>query len=94
MFYLSANHVTPPIQISSHTVRPTRGYTTTGYILKYELYDLILDNMLDYGKEIDVFYAEVLQKRDDVFCSATPLIMQRPSYSNILGHYTDYVYGN
>lgn len=94
MFYLSANHVTIPIQFSNNTVRPTRGYTTTGYILKYEMYDLILDNMLEYGKEIDVFYAEVLQKRNDVFCSTIPLIMQRPSYSNILGQYTDYIYGN
>jgi len=90
MFYLSVNNVTPPIKITENVVRPTQAYTTTGYILKDPLYDVILENLLKYGKEIDVFYAEVIQKRDDIFCSAKHLIVQRPSYSDILGHFTDY----
>jgi len=90
MFYLSVTNSTPPNTITDNLISPTRGYTTTGYIIKAKLYDIILDQILDYGKEIDVFYAEILQKRNDIFAPKTPIIVQRESYSDILGQNVNY----
>lgn len=90
MFYFSANHETQPIPVSEYLVRPTRAYTTTGYIIKSELYETVLENLPKWDKEIDVFYADVIQKCFNVYCSSKSLIGQRPSYSDILGQVVFY----
>ncbi|MEP6710609.1 MAG: glycosyltransferase family 25 protein [Candidatus Saccharibacteria bacterium] len=90
MFHFAVNHQTQAIHMSEKICKPVCGYSTVGYIVKNDLFDKILSELLDYGKEIDVYYAQVLHPLGTVYCPIEPLMSQRPSHSDILGHFVKY----
>lgn len=91
MFYLSINNTPSPKRIVTENIsQPTRGLTTSAYILKQEMYDPILEGVLKFKRQIDVFYAHVIQKRNDVYCPNKLIVKQRKSFSDIEGRIVDY----
>jgi len=83
MFYLSGNNTKPIIPITSNIGKPQQCFTTGAYILNSSLFDYILDNVVYYKVEIDVFYAEMVQQKFKVFVPIKNIIRQAPSYSDI-----------
>ena len=91
MFYLSINNTpAPPKVVTENVSQPVMGLTTSAYIIKEEMYDPILDGVLKFGRQIDVFYAQVIQKRSDVYCPNRLIVKQRKSFSDIEGKVVDY----
>lgn len=84
MFYFHMGYYgPPPISISNNLVIPVQGLGTTGYILKSEIYDFMIENMLKYGKQIDVFYYQRLQRNPFVLAAKYNIMIQGESYSDI-----------
>jgi len=90
MFYLSANNVWPAVPVTNNIEKPRKCFTTGAYILKSSLFDYILENALDFGKQIDMFYCETVQQKFNVYTPKKNIIRQTPSYSDIEGKYVDY----
>jgi GR25 family glycosyltransferase involved in LPS biosynthesis len=90
MFYLSANNICPAIPITNNIEKPRKCFTTGAYILKSSLFDYILENALEYGKEIDVFYCETVQQKFNVYTPKKNIIRQSPSYSDIQNCHVNY----
>lgn len=90
MFFFYLNHQQPGQVVNEHVMRPTKGYSTVGYIMKRALFEKVLDELVCYGKEIDVYYADVLQPLGTVYCPTVNLMNQRASHSDILGHFVKY----
>lgn len=80
MGYYSAN---ARVVISDNLVMPIQGLGTTGYVLKEQLFDPLLEKMLMYGKQIDVFYFQCLQKNPLCLAAKNNIMLQGESYSDI-----------
>lgn len=64
--------------------RVKKTYTTSSYIIDCSLYDEVIRS-LDYPKEIDMFYIEILQNMYICLGLYPNLVYQYPSFSDIVG---------
>jgi len=71
------------INVTENLVCPRQGLGTTGYVVKKEMFDFLLDNMLKYGKQIDVFYFQKIQNSGIVLAAKNNIIIQGESWSDI-----------
>lgn len=71
------------INVTENLVCPRQGLGTTGYLVKKEMFDFLLDNMLKYGKQIDVFYFQRIQNNMIVLAAKNNIIIQGESWSDI-----------
>lgn len=83
MLYLSGNNIESAIPITDNIGKTVKCFTTGAYIMRSTIYDYVLDNLLNYGQEIDVFYTETVQKKFNVYTPKKNIIRQAPSYSDI-----------
>jgi GR25 family glycosyltransferase involved in LPS biosynthesis len=87
MLYFTNNHSKKYDQITDFIVKPTYGLQTGGYILKNSLFDYIIDNAFNSGREIDNFYAENIQNNTtynfNVYGICPNIINQIENYSSI-----------
>lgn len=69
--------------ISDNLIYPIYALGTTGYLVKSEMFDFLIENMLKYGKQIDVFYVEKIQSNNLVFAAKNNIMIQSESWSDI-----------
>lgn len=90
MLFLGAFHKTPFISLSENVCRITRSYAIHAYILKSTLYDFLIANAINSGKEIDVYYADLVIPKYNCLCVRPHIAWQRAGFSDILQGFRDY----
>lgn len=90
MLHFSGYHQQPFSHVSKNVARIYATYTTHGYAVKSTLYDVIIDNALNSGKEIDVYYATEIHPNYNCYCIRPPLLWQAAGFSDILQGNRDY----
>jgi GR25 family glycosyltransferase involved in LPS biosynthesis len=89
MLYLGANYSEPGVALTSLLKRCTGAYTTSSYIIKSPLFDIVI-NSINTPVEIDTFYVKHIQP-NYICLGVSPNIMcQMPSHSDISNEFTDY----
>ena len=90
MLYFGGQHIKRPRWYRRHLRRIRAYFTTHAYGINLRFADLILDNALESGKEIDVFLAENVHPLKRSFATHPNLATQRAGYSDILETEMDY----
>ncbi len=84
ILYLTGNHGPNSLKLITNNIFNTRNtLSTSSYIISSKGMNYVIDNLKNYGKEIDVFYAEELQQKIPCFCIIPHLTGQSSSYSDI-----------
>lgn len=85
ILYLTGNHRSESLKWISENILNVRYTLTTGsYIISNRAIDFILDNIEGYDREVDIFYAEILQQKLPCFCIYPHIAGQAESYSDIV----------
>lgn len=94
VFYLAANHVTPPNRLRDTLGKPTRAYSTCAYGVSREGAAYLLRNVVPDRAQVDVQYATL--NRGRYFCVVPNMFTQRPDFSDVQGGWVDYTsaFGN
>jgi len=98
---VAGNNLPPHEEYGDFCIKVTHCQTTTGYIVKKDYYDILLQNFREGAiflmrkEENHLEYAidknwTKLQKKDDWFLITPPTVIQRPDYSDIEKKITDY----
>lgn len=92
MLYFGANHSVPPVKISDHFYEVKGALTTHAYAMKSTIFDYVLETMLGHSVEIDNYYITKVHQNPKIKtrCIKPALIIQRESFSDILGRKVDY----
>jgi len=93
MLYLTCNHHFPYIDIAENLAKPTYGLQTCGYIINESIYDFVIDNAVNSGMTIDIFYCEYIQKNPyfKVYCVMPNIINQVSGFSTIEDKNINYI---
>ena len=83
MLYLAGSHLGIKQQVTSNIIKILGTHTTGSYLIKEEAMRYFVDNIISYSKEIDVFYAQDLQKNFNCYCMQPHITKQREGYSDI-----------
>jgi len=88
MLYLGGNYIKGN-KINSSLFKIKKCLTTHAYAIKNILYDFILNNCLQSGTEIDVFYTNI-QSKFNCYGIQKPLAHQADDFSDIQGRVVKY----
>jgi glycosyl transferase, family 25 len=90
MLYLSGSHLgtKKPVTDNIHKVEGT--HTTGSYLIQKNAMEFLVNNIDGYEKEIDVFYANVLQKKLNCYCTSPHITKQRDGFSDIQQNLVNY----
>ena len=84
MFYFSTTTMAPPLPTNDPDfMRVQRAFAGCAYIVNHTIFDIIIDQCLTYAMQIDVFYADIIQKQFKAFSLPKSVITQREGYSDI-----------
>ena len=85
LLYLAGNHRGANIQKHTDNLNRVIGTLTTGsYIINKSAMKYIVDNMIKYPREIDVFYSTNVQNKFPCYCLKPHLTRQGDGYSDIV----------
>jgi len=85
LLYFAGNHInTQPQQISNNIIKVNGSYTTGSYIINESVMEYIVQNIQGYNREVDVYYANVIQKLYPCYCTIPHLTKQDAGYSDIV----------
>jgi GR25 family glycosyltransferase involved in LPS biosynthesis len=90
MLYLGANLQAPIEKYSDNLYRLKDAYTTHAIIYNSQR---VIDYIIEHdagGRKIDVFYANDVQHKFNVYATRPMLATQRAGFSDIMGCYTEY----
>lgn len=91
MFYFSTTTMLPPLATENiNFVRVQRAFAAGAYIVNNSIFDVIIDQSLNYGLEIDVFYADVIQKHYNAYSLPKSVVVQREGFSDIQKQHVKY----
>ncbi len=90
MLFFGVNHVKPWIPCTQNLGKIVRAYAIHAYIIRQELYDKLIVNTVNSGKEIDVYYADDIFPHHNCYCVRPTIVWQKAGFSDILQGYRDY----
>ena len=92
LLYLSGSHSKPYKKLPNmnNIVKVVDTNTTGSYCIEERAMRFIVDNIGKYPKEVDVFYAKILQKKFDCYCIVPHMTKQLEGYSDIQGKNVSY----
>lgn len=90
MLYFGGNYMTNLHPVNKNLYRATSINTTHAYALNQTVFDLIIDNVLPSGAEIDYFYRKQIHMTYHTLCIYPSIITQRQGYSDILNINVNY----
>jgi GR25 family glycosyltransferase involved in LPS biosynthesis len=90
MLYLCGSHLGIKTNISNNIKKIIGTYTTGSYCISYKAMKYFVDNINRYEKEIDVFYATVLQKNLHCYCTYPHITKQCNGFSDIQQNFVNY----
>ena len=94
LLYLGGHHIQKPTKVSERIVRNTQVFTTHSFVIYEQIFDTILNDL--EGKlnnqdcQVDLYLADVIQKRFPSYSFFPNMTTQRPSHSDIENRHTDY----
>lgn len=83
IFYLGCTHTKKPTHIENNIYRCVFSHTTHAYIISLNCMKYILNNIKNYDREIDMFLADIVQKKFNCYCYYPSVIKQVNGYSDI-----------
>lgn len=94
LVYLAGNHRGARCTTVSKNVMKVNGTLTTGsYIVSRDVMNYIVQNIPHYPREIDVFYASVIQSKFACYCVVPHWTKQGDGYSDIVQEHVSYKLG-
>ena len=90
MLYLSGSHLGSKIKVSANLMKVEGTYTTGSYLISKTGMEFLVNNIQGYEKEIDVFYATVLQNKLKCYCTFPHITKQSDGYSDIQQNLVSY----
>mgnify|MGYP000863196624 FL=1 len=85
LLYLSGNHLGGLIKQITPNISLIKGILSTGsYIINRKAMKMIIDQLIHYDREIDVYYSNILHNNIHCFCFIPHLTKQNEDYSDIL----------
>ena len=85
LLYLAGNHRAAILEkISDNIHRVLNTYTTGSYIVNKQAMQFILNRIPNYPREVDHFYANIVQKEFPCYCIQPHITTQADGYSDIL----------
>ena len=85
LLYLSGNHLGGLIKQITPNISLIKGILSTGsYIINRKAMKMIIDQLINYDREIDVYYSNILHNNIHCFCFIPHLTKQNEDYSDIL----------
>jgi GR25 family glycosyltransferase involved in LPS biosynthesis len=90
LLYLAGNHREKCIRIDENVVQVVKSYAANSYIIDSSVYDMILQEVPTWNREIDVYYSDVVQKRVNCYCTSPHITYQKPNRSDILNRDVSY----
>lgn len=87
--YLGGNNIQGSTKITTNIHKIYHTYAIQSFGIKNTMFDYILENLPNYTKQIDVFYAE-LHSKTNSYIIKPHLCWQRADYSDIQGGFMDY----
>ena len=79
-----------PIKDINFLKKVNHALTTHAYIVNCSAYKHIIDNAMNFSKEIDLFYIDMQKKRNKSFAANPLFIKQNDGFSDILKRNTKY----
>jgi hypothetical protein len=89
LFYLGGNHLKTPQKEGNFLCKITNTLTTHAYCINSKIFDLLIDNMMKDGAEIDNYYTKI-QSNLNSYCIVPAIMTQSEGYSDILGRVVNY----
>jgi len=90
MLYLGGNYMASLHLVNKNLFRATSINTTHAYAVNHTLFDLIINDSLASGAEIDYFYRKEVHLTKQTLCINPSIITQRQGYSDILNVQVNY----
>jgi GR25 family glycosyltransferase involved in LPS biosynthesis len=91
LLYLTGNHRGATLQRVNEKLHRIKGtYTTGSYILHKSAMEFILKNICGFLREIDVFYANIVQIHLPCYCVFPHSAKQTEGYSDIVQRHVEY----
>ena len=90
MLYLAGSHLGKKEVISKNIIKIQGSYTTGSYLIKRNVMEYMYNNINNYDKEVDVFYANNLQNKFDCYCVYPHITKQRDGFSDIQHKHVKY----
>ena len=85
LLYLAGNHNISKLEKKTNNIFKIDGtYTTGSYIINKTVMKYIIDNIQGYEREVDTYYANVIQKKYPCYCIMPHITKQRADYSDIV----------
>ncbi len=70
--------------------KATNVLSTCGYVIRNKCLNYVLNNLLSYENEIDLFYSLEIQQKFNCYILKNHLVKQYANYSNIENNFVDY----
>ncbi len=90
LLYLSGNHIHHPENIKENIYKINHTLTTHAYAIHSNIFEYILETMMETGCELDNYYIEKIQQQGKSYTIKPGLATQSPSYSNVLHRRVDF----
>ena len=90
MLYLSGSHLGSKTKVSENLMKVEGTHTTGSYLINKTGMEFLVNNIQGYEKEIDVFYATVLQPKLKCYCTFPHITKQRDGFSDIQQNLVSY----
>lgn len=85
LLYLTGNHKDAILEKKTDNITQVKGSLTTGsYIINKRVMKCIVDEMIHFPLEIDLFYSRYIHKQYPCYCIMPHLAGQRDGYSDIV----------
>lgn len=85
LLYLAGNHRGSQIKKHSNNIIKVKGTLTTGsYVINKSVMKYILDNIIGFVREIDVYYSMIIQSKFPCYCIYPHVTFQGEGYSDIV----------
>lgn len=84
MLFLGCNHKAPFDLINTNLARVKRAHAIHAYLIKNNMFDIIIENVIPSGQEIDVYYYESIHPNYTCLCTRPHTAWQRAGFSDLL----------
>ena len=90
MLYLSGSNLGVNNKVSSNIIKVDKTYTTGSYIINKQTMEYFVKHIEYYDREVDVFYADKIQKFFNCYCIHPRVTSQLSGFSDIQQSFVDY----
>lgn len=90
LFYLSGSHIQPSTKVTNNVAKVSKTFTTSSYIINRQVAPQIIQELPHYRSEVDVYYAERIQSRNNSYCITPHLTRQSDGFSDIQQKHVSY----